>query len=156
MARRSAQHAAPATTRWWTRSCTTRRITARSRQARRRPLRPGGASLARTIRGIEYRVELPEGAPDAALRLAEFAAREDATVLRAREGKQPVRIDLKKSVDRLVAENAREIRFTLRAGENEAVARPGELLAALFGTELTRPGVARIVRENAIFGVPAA
>ena len=119
-------------------------------------LRPGGASLARTIRGIEYRVELPEGAPDAALRLAEFAAREDATVLRAREGKQPVRIDLKKSVDRLVAENAREIRFTLRAGENEAVARPSELLAALFGTELTRPGVARIVRENAIFGVPAA
>ncbi|HMC33157.1 MAG TPA: TIGR03936 family radical SAM-associated protein, partial [Myxococcales bacterium] len=119
-------------------------------------LRPGGASLARTIRGIEYRVELPEGAPDAAVRLAEFAAREEATVLREREGKQPVRIDLKKSVDRLVAENAREIRFTLRAGENEAVARPSELLAALFGTELTRPGVARIVRENAIFGVPAA
>ena len=76
--------------------------------------------------------------------------------MREREGKQPVRIDLKKSVDRLVAENAREIRFTLLAGENEAVARPSELLAALFGTELTRPGVARIVRENAIFGIPAA
>src|SRR3989454_2688830 len=119
-------------------------------------LQPGGESLARTIRGIEYRVELPEGAPDAGQRLAEFAARPEATVLREREGKQPVRIDLKKSVDRLVAENAREIRFTLRAGENEAVARPSQLLAALFGTELTRPGVARIVRENAIFGVPAA
>ena len=87
---------------------------------------------------------------------AEFAAREEASVMREREGKQPVRIDLKKSVDCLVAENAREIRFTLRAGENEAVARPSELLAALFGTELTRPGVARIVRENAIFGIPAA
>src|SRR5256714_1220100 len=119
-------------------------------------LRPGGPSLARTIRGITYRVELPEDAPDAALRLAEFAAREEASVMREREGKRPVRIDLKKSVDCLVAENAREIRFTLRAGENEAVARPSELLAALFGTELTRPGVARIVRENAIFGIPAA
>ena len=52
------------------------------------PLRPGGESLSRTIRGLEYRVELPEGAPDAALRLAEFAASGDALVLREREGKQ--------------------------------------------------------------------
>src|SRR5438105_11837434 len=120
------------------------------------PLRPGGESLSRTIRGLEYRVELPEGAPDAALRLAEFAASGDALVLREREGKQPVRIDLKKSLDRLVATGPREIRFTLRAGENDAVARPSELLSALFGAELSRPGVARILRENAIFGLPAA
>ena len=77
-------------------------------------------------------------------------------MLREREGKQPVRIDLKKSLDRLVAAGPREIRFTLRAGENDAVARPSELLSALFGAELSRPGVARILRENAIFGLPAA
>ncbi len=77
-------------------------------------------------------------------------------MLRAREGKQPVRIDLRTSVASLAAMGPREIRFTLRAGESEAVARPSELLAALFGAELTRPGVARIVRENAIFGTPAA
>ena len=77
-------------------------------------------------------------------------------MLREREGKEPVRVDLKKSLDFLVAAGTREIRFTLRAGENEAVARPSELLSALFGAELTRPGVARIVRENAIFGTPAA
>ncbi len=119
-------------------------------------LGPGGESLNRTIRGIEYRVELPEGAPDAAQRLAEFVAAGEATVLREREGKQPVRIDLRTSVAGLAASGPREIRFTLRAGENEAVARPAELLTALFGAELTRPGVARIVRENAIFGTPAA
>ena len=55
-----------------------------------------------------------------------------------------------------MAAGPREIRFTLRAGANDAVARPSELLSALFGAELTRPGVARIVRENAIFGTPAA
>ena len=119
-------------------------------------LRPGGESLSRTIRGLEYRVELPEGLPDAAARLAEFAVAGEALVLREREGKEPVRVDLKKSLDFLVAAGTREIRFTLRAGENEAVARPSELLSALFGAELTRPGVARIVRENAIFGTPAA
>ncbi|HZR09046.1 MAG TPA: TIGR03960 family B12-binding radical SAM protein [Myxococcales bacterium] len=119
-------------------------------------LAAGGESLSRIIRGIEYRVELPEGAPDAPQRLAEFAAAGEATVLRAREGKQPVRIDLRTSVASLAAMGPREIRFTLRAGESEAVARPSELLAALFGAELTRPGVARIVRENAIFGTPAA
>jgi hypothetical protein len=59
-------------------------------------------------------------------------------------------------VDGLVATGAREIRFTLRAGENDAVARPSELLAALFGADSTRPGVARIVRESVIFGTPAA
>jgi radical SAM family uncharacterized protein/radical SAM-linked protein len=115
----------------------------------------GGESLTRTIRGIEYRVELPDGAPDARERLAAFSAQPEATVLREREGKQPVRIDLKAAVDGLTAPGAREIRFTLRAGESEAVARPAELLAALFGAECTRPGVARLVRENVVFG-PAA
>ncbi|HYY53107.1 MAG TPA: TIGR03960 family B12-binding radical SAM protein [Myxococcales bacterium] len=119
-------------------------------------LAPGGESLSRTIRGLEYRVELPEGVPDAAARLAEFAAAGEALVLRAREGKRPVHVDLKKSLEWLAAAGPREIRFTLRAGENDAVARPSELLSALFGAELTRPGMARIVRENAIFGTPAA
>ena len=119
-------------------------------------LERGGESLTRTIRGIEYRVELPDHAPDAPARLAEFAAQPEASVLREREGKEPVRIDLKRAVDGLVATSAREIRFTLRAGEAEAVARPSELLAALFGPESTRPGVARIVRESVIFGTPAA
>jgi radical SAM-linked protein len=119
-------------------------------------LAAGGESLTRTIRGIEYRVELPDEAPDAPQRLAEFAAQPEASVVREREGKQPVRIDLKRAVEGLTATGAREIRFTLRAGETEAVARPSELLAALFGAEATRPGVARIVRESVIFGTPAA
>jgi radical SAM-linked protein len=120
------------------------------------PLPAAVDSLSRTIRGLEYRVELPEDAPDAVQRLEEFAQAGDAFVMREREGKQPVRIDLKKSIDRLAAAGPREIRFTLRAGENDAVARPSELLAALFGPELTRPGVARIIREDALFGTPAA
>jgi radical SAM family uncharacterized protein/radical SAM-linked protein len=119
-------------------------------------LQPGSGSLTRTIRGIEYRVELPEDAPDAAQRLAEFASRSEVTVVREREGKLPVRVDLKKSIDRLVAKNAREIRFTLRAGEQEAVARPSELLAELFGADFARPGVTRLFRENVVFGPPAA
>ncbi|HZX96194.1 MAG TPA: TIGR03960 family B12-binding radical SAM protein [Myxococcales bacterium] len=120
------------------------------------PLAAGGESLTRIIRGIAYRVELPESAPEAFGRLAEFAAQAEATVLREREGKKAVLIDLKKAVDGLAATGEREIRFTLRAGEAEAVARPSELLAALFGAEATRPGVARIVREDVIFGTPAA
>jgi radical SAM family uncharacterized protein/radical SAM-linked protein len=118
-------------------------------------VRAGGESLTRTIRGIEYRVELPEGAPDAARRLAEFASLGEATVLREREGKRPVRVDLKKSVHGLVAESECEIRFTLRAGEPEAVARPSELLEALFGADMVKPGVARLIRENVVFGSPA-
>ena len=119
------------------------------------PVAAGAAPLARTIRGLEYSVELPEGAPDVAQRLVEFAGGPERTVLREREGKQPIVIDLKKSVERIAAENGRALRFTLRAGENEAVARPSELLSALFGAEWTRPGIARIVRERAIFGPPA-
>ncbi len=116
----------------------------------------GGESLSRVIRGIGYRVELPDDAPDAAQRVAAFLASAEASIVREREGKKPVRVDLKKSVEDLAASGPREIRFTLRAGENEAVARPSELLSALFGTALTRPGVARIVRERAVFGPPAA
>ena len=112
-------------------------------------------SLNRTIRAIEYRVELPDGAPDAAERLAEFAARSDAAVVREREGKTPVRIDLKSAVQSAAAAGPRELRFTLRAGESQATARPSELLSALFGAEWVRPGVTRIVRENVIFGAPA-
>jgi radical SAM-linked protein len=119
-------------------------------------LKPGGESLNRVIRGIEYRVELPDEVPDAGDRLAQFLAAENAVVVRQREGKDPIRIDLKKAVDAMVATGPREIRFTLRSGENEAVARPSELLSAIFGAELTAPGVARIVRESAIFGAPAA
>ncbi|MGE5047968.1 MAG: TIGR03960 family B12-binding radical SAM protein, partial [Deltaproteobacteria bacterium] len=70
------------------------------------PLQAGGESLTRTIRGIEYRVELPDEAPDARQRLAEFAAQPEASVVRQREGKQPVRIDLKRAVDGLVATGA--------------------------------------------------
>jgi radical SAM-linked protein len=116
----------------------------------------GEHALNRTIRGIEYRVELPEGAPDVAQRIADFSALPAALVLREREGKKPVQIDLKSAVHGLAASGPRELRFTLRAGETEAVARPSELLTALFGAEWVKPGVARLVRENAIFGAPAA
>jgi len=67
---------------------------------------PGDAaaeSLSRTIRAIEYRVELPDGAPDPVERLAEFASRAEAAVLREREGKAPVRIDLKSALQALDA-----------------------------------------------------
>jgi hypothetical protein len=98
-------------------------------------------------------VELPDDAPDAHERLAAFAAKPEAIVVREREGKKPIPIDLKSAARDLRADGPREIRFTLRAGETEAVARPSELLAALFGAEYTRPGVARLVRENAVFGM---
>ena len=100
-------------------------------------------------------MELPDGAPDPAERLAEFASLPDATVVREREGKTPVRIDLKSAVQAAAAAGPRELRFTLRAGESQATARPAELLSTLFGPEWVRPGVARIVRENVIFGTPA-
>jgi radical SAM-linked protein len=111
-----------------------------------------GDSLSRVIRAIDYFVELPEGSPDAAERLESFARRGEAAVLREREGKQPVRVDLKASVLRMRAESPRELRLRLRAGEKDATARPSELLAELFGAEWVRPGVARIVREDVVFG----
>jgi radical SAM family uncharacterized protein/radical SAM-linked protein len=109
-------------------------------------------SLSRVIRGIEYLVDLPEGAPDVPDRLAAFAARSEASVVREREGKDPLRIDLKAAVQGMEPAGSRSLRFTLRAGETQATARPSELLGALFGPEWVRPGIARIVRENAIFG----
>ena len=36
-----------------------------------------------------------------------------------------------------------------------AVARPSELLGELFGADFVKPGVARLVRENVVFGAPA-
>src|SRR5205807_718275 len=42
-----------------------------------------------------------------------------------------------------------------RGGETQATARPSELLSALFGPDWIKPGVARIVRENVVFGAPA-
>jgi len=108
-------------------------------------------SLSRAIRGIEYLVELPEGAPDAVDRLAVFAARPDASVVREREGKHPLRIDLKAAVQAIRAEGRSSLRFTLRAGETQATARPYELLEALFGSEWVKAGMTRIVRENALF-----
>jgi hypothetical protein len=99
-------------------------------------------------------VELPDAAPDAEERLAAFALQPEAFILREREGKRPVRVDLKAAALSLVADGPRGLLFTLKAGEAEAVARPAELLAALFGAELVRPGVARLVREKVVFGAP--
>src|SRR5207302_9755405 len=112
-------------------------------------------SLSRVIRGIEYLVDLPDGAPDVPDRLAAVAARSEASVVREREGKDPQRIDLKAAVQRLEPAGSRSLRFTLRAGETHATARPSELLGALFGPEWVQPGIARIVRENVVFGAPA-
>jgi radical SAM-linked protein len=117
---------------------------------------PRGDSLSRTIRAIDYRVELPEDAPDAGERLAWFSALPASAILREREGKTPVRVDLKASIQRIAATSARELRFTLRAGEKDATARPSEVLAELFGPEAARPGAARIVREEVAFGSPAS
>jgi radical SAM family uncharacterized protein/radical SAM-linked protein len=119
------------------------------------PLPKGAPSLNQCIRGIRYLAELPEGAADAAERVAAFAARSEAVVTRLREDKPPQRIDLKAAVTALTAIGPRAVRFTLRAGESEASARPGELLGELFGADLVKPGVARILREEAIFGAPA-
>jgi radical SAM family uncharacterized protein/radical SAM-linked protein len=120
------------------------------------PLDRAAPALNQSIRGIEYRVELPDDAPDAEERLAAFALQPEAFVLREREGKRPVRIDLKAAALGLAADGPRGVRFTLKAGEAEAVARPAELLAALFGAESVRPGVARLMREKVVFGAPAA
>ena len=118
-------------------------------------LEPGALTLSRTIRGIEYLAELPDGAPLAADRIAAFAQEPAASVVRERDGKPPQRIDLKAALGSIEAVGARELRFTLRAGEAEATARPAELLAHLFGAEWVKPGVARLVREGVIFGAPA-
>src|SRR2546423_1568619 len=112
-------------------------------------------SLSRTIRAIEYRVELPDGAPDVSERLAEFAARAEAAVLREREGKAPVRVDLKSAVHSLAPAGPRELRFTLRAGGTHPTARPAPLLAPLFGPEGVKPGLAPLVPGNAAFVAPA-
>ena len=119
------------------------------------PLDRSAPALNRSIRGIDYRVDLPDGAPDAAEKIAAFAALSEASVVREREGKQPVRINLKAAVDGLSADGPNALRFTLRAGATEAVARPSELLTALFGAEFVQPGIARLVRESVIFGPPA-
>ncbi|HEX4382035.1 MAG TPA: DUF2344 domain-containing protein, partial [Myxococcales bacterium] len=119
------------------------------------PLGPAQPALNQSIRGIEYRVELPDEAGDVPARLASYAQQAEASVVREREGKTPVTIDLKRSVDNLVATGPNALRFTLKAGENEAVARPSELLSALFGAEWTRPGVATLIRESVVFGAPA-
>ncbi|HUJ26409.1 MAG TPA: hypothetical protein VLW85_10340, partial [Myxococcales bacterium] len=96
----------------------------------------------------EYLVELPV---DVQAAVANFRG---GKLLREREGKQPVEIDLGKAVADLRAAGPNVLRFTLRAGQSEAVARPSELLGALFGEEHVRPGVARLVRENVVFGPP--
>ncbi|MGZ6142061.1 MAG: TIGR03936 family radical SAM-associated protein, partial [Myxococcales bacterium] len=119
------------------------------------PLGRDAPALSKSIRGIEYRVELPDGAPDALERIALFERLPEATVVREREGKKPIVIDLKKAVDGLAASGPAEVTFRLKAGEAEAVARPSELLAALFGAEFVKPGVARLVRESVVFGAPA-
>jgi radical SAM-linked protein len=133
------------------------------------PLEKGAPSLSQGIRGMTWLAELPEvasaaGAPtapgaaafaqSAAERVAEFQAAQEARVTRAREGKSSQAIDLKEAVQRLEAVGPRAVRFTLRAGEEKATARPGELLGWMFGPEATRPGVMRMVREEAIFGAP--
>ena len=110
-----------------------------------------GESLSRSIRGIQYLVDLPEGAPDVAERLAAFAARPEATVVREREGKGALRIDVKAAVQEMRPEGPRSLRFTVRAGETQATARPYELLSAIFGAEWVRLGMTRIVRESAVF-----
>ena len=76
-------------------------------------------------------------------------------MVREREDKAPLRIDLKAAVDGLHAGGPGELRFTLRAGETSATARPAELLSMLFGPEWAKPGLARIVREDVVFGTPA-
>ena len=113
------------------------------------PLDDRARSLTQSICGIEYAVELPVAVQEA---VANFRG---GTVLREREGKQPLQIDLAKGVTNLRATGPHTLKFTLRAGQNEAVARPSELLGALFGEEHVRPGVARLVREDVVFGQPA-
>src|SRR5262249_10334330 len=65
------------------------------------PLDPGLPSLNQSIRGIAYLVELPQTARDPAEALASFG---EAKIVREREGKQPIEIDLSKSVSGLRAE----------------------------------------------------
>jgi radical SAM-linked protein len=109
------------------------------------PLDPSSPSLSTSIRGIAYLVELPVEVADA------IAGFDGGKIVRERDGKDPIEIDLKKSVVDLRATGPRSLRFTLKSGESEAVARPSELLEHLFGKEHVQPGVARLVREEAFF-----
>jgi hypothetical protein len=87
-------------------------------------------------------------------RVEQFLTQEQVLVARERPGRAPVSIDLRSGVTALAAESANALSFTLRAGEGEATARPGELLAHLLGPALAQPGALRIVREAVIFGEP--
>jgi radical SAM family uncharacterized protein/radical SAM-linked protein len=127
------------------------------------PLEKGAPSLSQAIRGMRFLAELPaaagEAAPDgdrgdAASRVAAFLAAPEASVQREREGKPPVSIDLKAAVQSIEAVGERSVRFVLRAGEERASARPGELLGWLFGAEATRAGLLWLSREEALFGPP--
>ncbi len=119
------------------------------------PLSKGAPSLSQGVRGMTWLAELPEDAAQTAEeRVAAFFSAEEARVTREREGKASQAIDLKEAVQKLEAVGPRAVRFTLRAGEEKATARPGELLGWMFGPEATRPGVLRMVREEAIFGAP--
>ncbi len=117
-------------------------------------LLPGAVSLNRAIRGLTFRVALAAAAPALPSRVAEFLARERVEATRLREGKAPAVLDLRAAVLALEAEGESVLRFTLRAGEGEATARPAELLAHLLGEESARAPGLRIVREAAIFGEP--
>jgi radical SAM family uncharacterized protein/radical SAM-linked protein len=117
-------------------------------------LEPGAISLNRAIRGLAFRVEVPERERDLAGEVQRFLSEDKVLVSRAREGKVNVQVDLRAAVTGLSVEQPGMLRFTLRAGEGEATARPGELLTHLLGAELARPGAVRIVREAVIFGAP--
>ena len=106
---------------------------------------------------MTWLAELPADAAveqSAAERVAAFWSAQEARVTREREGKSSQDIDLKEAIQKLEAVGPRSVRFTLRAGEEKATARPGELLGWMFGAEATRPGVLRLLREEAVFGAP--
>jgi radical SAM-linked protein len=112
-----------------------------------RALPAGAPSLGSAIRALQHSALLPESAPPAEERVAAFWASAEASVVREREGKPPQRINLKETVLALEAEGPRRVRFTVRAGEGGATARPSELLCYLFGEASTQPGLASIRRE---------
>ncbi len=102
-------------------------------------------------------------------RIAALLGEKRVMILRERHEKTAVPVDLRAAVIALLLqrpaaaasgasgmESPALLRFTLRAGEGEATARPQELLAQLLGKELSAPGALRIVRESVLFGEPVA
>jgi radical SAM-linked protein len=123
-------------------------------------------SLSASLAAVHYRAALPKGfaGDEIERRIAGFLSADSVKVSRdvprQKKGRGRVvpartkQIDLKSVVVSLSRSGEREVLFSLRAGA-EGTARPGEVLAAVFGDGETPPQGVRVLKEAVTFQVPA-